>query len=390
MTAVVDPGANDQTGAAPEAVPAALEVVGLSKRFSRLGAPAVNNVSFSARPGTITTLLGPSGSGKSTVLRLIAGLEHPDAGQVIIHGVDGTNIPPQRRGVGFVFQSYALFPHMNVRRNIAFGLEIRKLSRAEIDRRIDELLAAVELEGLGGRLPRELSGGQRQRVAFARALATEPRLLLLDEPFGALDAQVRVSLRGWLRRFHEERAHDHEHPPVTTILVTHDQEEAMELADTLVVMNEGRIEQLGSPSAIYDHPATPFVARFVGGANVLRGRVENGRATVGSMSAVMPAPPGASDGAELRAFVRPHEVKLSKMPEPPEASEAEREPVSLARVERLAFVGAYVKVTLGLPEGGTLSVELSSSEFTALGIREGDRVLADLQEARIFLGDYTI
>jgi sulfate transport system ATP-binding protein len=399
MTAVVDAGPKDRAGASPEAGTPALEVVGLTKRFTRTGAPAVHNVSFSARPGTITTLLGPSGSGKSTVLRLIAGLEHPDGGRVIIGGVDGTGIPPQRRGVGFVFQSYALFPHLDVRRNIAFGLEIRKLSRPEINRRIDELLAAVELEGLGSRLPRELSGGQRQRVAFARALATEPRLLLLDEPFGALDAQVRVSLRAWLRRFHEERARGGEHPPVTTVLVTHDQEEAMELADTLVVMNEGRIEQQGSPSAIYDQPVTPFVARFVGGANVLQGRVENGRATVGSLSTVMPAPPGASDGAELRAFVRPHEVKLSKMHPPPELAEAaktevaetaDKPAVSLAKVERLAFVGAYVKVTLALPEGGTLSVELSSPEFTALGIQEGDRVLADLQEAKIFLGDYTI
>jgi sulfate/thiosulfate transport system ATP-binding protein len=377
-------GETSATAADPSAP--ALEVVGLTKRFSRGGSPAVDAISFLARAGTITTLLGPSGSGKSTVLRLIAGLEHPDSGRVLIQGVDGTDIPPQRRGVGFVFQSYALFPHMDVRRNIAFGLEIRKLPRPEINRRVDELLATVELEGLGGRMPRELSGGQRQRVAFARALATEPRLLLLDEPFGALDAQVRVSLRAWLRRFHEERAHSTERPPVTTVLVTHDQEEAMELADTLVVMNEGRIEQLGDPSAIYDHPVSPFVARFVGGANLLQGRVENGRATMGSIATAMAAPPGASDGAELSAFVRPHEVKLSKASEAP----AEREPVSMAKVERLAFVGAYVKVTLRLPEGGTMNVEIGKEELTALSIREGDHVLADLQEAKIFLGDYTI
>ena len=387
MTAALEPGSmEDRAATAADAAAPALEVVGLSKRFTRAGTPAVDGVSFLARAGTITTLLGPSGSGKSTVLRLIAGLEQPDSGRVLIQGVDGTDIPPQRRGVGFVFQSYALFPHMDVRRNIAFGLEVRKVPRAEINRRIDELLAVVELEGLGGRMPRELSGGQRQRVAFARALATEPRLLLLDEPFGALDAQVRVSLRAWLRRFHEERARSTEHPPVTTVLVTHDQEEAMELADTLVVMNEGRIEQLGDPSAIYDHPVSPFVARFVGGANVLLGRVENGRATVGSLAGAMAAPPGASDGAELHAFVRPHEVKLSKAPEPePDASRC-RWP----QVERLAFVGAYVKVTLRLPEGGTMNVELSKAEIDALSIREGDRVLADLQEARIFLGDYTI
>jgi sulfate/thiosulfate transport system ATP-binding protein len=385
VSVVVEKGGGSFASAV-EPGPAALEVVGLTKRFARAGVPAVSEVSFLARSGTITTLLGPSGSGKSTVLRLIAGLERPDSGRVLIQGVDGTDIPPQRRGVGFVFQSYALFPHLNVRRNIAFGLEIRKLSRAEVNRRIDELLATVELEGLDGRMPRELSGGQRQRVAFARALATEPRLLLLDEPFGALDAQVRLSLRGWLRRFHEERAHSREHPPVTTVLVTHDQEEAMELADTLVVMNEGRVEQLGNPSAIYDHPVSPFVARFVGGANVLSGRVENGRATVGSLAGIIAAPPGVSDGAELRAFVRPHEVKLSKPADPA----AEREPVSLARVERLAFVGAYVKVTLRLPEGGTMNVEIGKDEHAVLGILEGDHVLADLQEAKIFLGDYTI
>ena len=365
----------------------ALEVIGLHKRFTRGGTPAVDDVSFTARPGTITTLLGPSGSGKSTVLRLIAGLEQPDGGRVLIQGVDGTDIPPQHRGVGFVFQSYALFHHLDVRRNIAFGLEIRKLSRAEINRRVDELLAMVELEGLGGRMPRELSGGQRQRVAFARALATEPRLLLLDEPFGALDAQVRVSLRAWLRRFHEERARSTEHPPVTTVLVTHDQEEAMELSDTLVVMNEGRIEQLGDPSAIYDHPVSPFVARFVGGANLLHARVENGRATRRRA--------GRGDGRarraprtapSVRAFVRPHEVKLSKAGEPG----PEREPVSMAKVERLAFLGAYVKVTLRLPEGGTMNVRAQQGRTRALGIQEGDRVLADLQEAKIFLGDYTI
>ncbi len=367
----------------------ALAVEGLTKRFTRKGPPAVNRISFSARAGSITTLLGPSGSGKSTVLRLLAGLEHPDEGRVLIDGVDGTNIPPQHRGVGFVFQSYALFPHMNVHDNIAFGLEIRKLPRPEIDRRIEELLAAVELVGYGRRLPRELSGGQRQRVAFARALATEPRLLLLDEPFGALDAQVRVSLREWLRRFHEQRMHDGRHPPVTTILVTHDQDEAMELSDSIVVMNDGLVEQIGTPSEIYDHPATPFVASFVGGSNVLRGRVENGVANIASMgasTAALRAPDGASDGASVHAFVRPHEVRLTKVA----AEVGVPTPVALARVERLAFVGAYVKVTLRLPDESSLTVELGKNELEALGIAEGDRVLTDVQEAKIFAGDYTI
>jgi sulfate transport system ATP-binding protein len=366
--------------------PTALVVEGLTRAFTRTGPPAVNRVDFTAAAGTITTLLGPSGSGKSTVLRLIAGLEQPDEGRLLIDGVDGTAIPPQHRGVGFVFQSYALFPHMNVRDNIGFGLKVRRLPKAEVQRRTDELLAAVELPGYGGRLPRELSGGQRQRVAFARALATEPRLLLLDEPFGALDAQVRVSLRDWLRRFHEERASDPKHRPVTTILVTHDQDEAMDLSDRIVVMNQGCVEQIGTPSEIYDHPASPFVASFVGSANLLRGRVENGRATVGALATSVPAPAGTNDGAEVHAFVRPHEVKLTK----PLAHEHDRSPVELARVERLAFVGAYVKVTVRLPDESTVTVELGTNEFTNLAIKEGDRVMTDMQDAKIFVGDYTI
>jgi sulfate transport system ATP-binding protein len=340
---------------------AGLTVEGLTKRFTRRGAAAVANVSFSVPTGTITTLLGPSGSGKSTVLRLIAGLEEPDEGRVVLGGVDGTRLPPQRRGVGFVFQSYALFPHMTVRRNIAFGLKVRRAPADQIQRQVNELLAAVELDGYGERFPSELSGGQRQRVAFARALAVEPKILLLDEPFGALDAQVRLMLRDWLRRFHEERARSGRHPPVTTLLVTHDQDEAMELSHTIVVMNEGKVVQVGSPQDIYDRPATPFVASFVGGANVL---------------------PGA-DGAGAVGFVRPHDVKLSK-------AEEHTAEVALARVERLSFLGAHVKVALRLPDGRSLTVELSKAELEALSLREGDRVMADLQETKLFVGDYSI
>jgi sulfate/thiosulfate transport system ATP-binding protein len=246
----------------------------------------------------------------------------------------------------------------------------------------------VELAGLGGRLPGELSGGQRQRVAFARALAVEPRLLLLDEPFGALDAQVRMWLREWLRRFLEQRRRDPRHPPVTTVLVTHDQEEAMELSDTIVVMNHGRVEQLGSPTDIYDHPATPFVAAFVGGANVLHGKVQGGRATVGALAAAVETPQGTAEGADVRAFVRPHEIRLHKLGAT--AAADERPALTLARIERLAFVGAYVKVTLRLPDEASLTVELGKSEFEALAVAAGDRVLADVEQAKIFVGDYAI
>jgi sulfate transport system ATP-binding protein len=248
---------------------------------------------------------------------------------------------------------------------------------------VEELLAAVELSGYGERFPSELSGGQRQRVAFARALAIHPKILLLDEPFGALDAQVRLSLRDWLRRFHEERARSTTHPPVTTLLVTHDQEEAMELSHTIVVMNEGKVVQVGSPQEIYDRPATPFVASFVGGANVLSGHIHEGRASVGGIAVPVSDAP-AADGAAAFAYVRPHEVKLSKADDhtPPH--------VALARVERLTFLGAYVKVSVRLPDGGSLAVEISTSEVESLGIKEGDRVLADLQGTKLFLGDYSI
>ncbi|HZL17385.1 MAG TPA: sulfate ABC transporter ATP-binding protein, partial [Polyangia bacterium] len=265
-----------------------LIVKNLTKRFTARGTPAVSDVSLEAPAGGITTLLGPSGSGKSTVLRVIAGLERPDSGRILFGTQDVTHLPAQHRGLGFVFQSYALFKHMNVRKNIAFGLGVRKIPKAEADAKVEGLLSLVQLQGLGERYPAQLSGGQRQRVAFARALAIEPKMLLLDEPFGALDAQVRVELRDWLRRFHDEHH-------VTTLLVTHDQEEAMEVSDHIVVMHEGRVAQAGSVREVYDRPATPFVAGFVGGANVLRGQMVDGRVNVGSFDMSMPngtsAPP---------------------------------------------------------------------------------------------------
>jgi sulfate transport system ATP-binding protein len=352
-----------------------LVVKNLTKRFTAKGTPAVADISFSAPSGGITTLLGPSGSGKSTVLRVVAGLERPDSGQVLFGDQDVTGLAVQHRGVGFVFQSYALFKHMNVRRNIAFGLGVRKVAKADADKKVDELLSLVQLDGLGERYPSQLSGGQRQRVAFARALAIEPKLLLLDEPFGALDAQVRVELRDWLRRFHDQRH-------VTTLLVTHDQEEAMEVSDHIVVMHEGRVAQAGPPQEVYDRPATPFVAAFVGGANVLSGTVVDGRVSVSAMAVAMNGN-HAPDGAAVQAYVRPHDVTLTK-------ATSDSPEISVARVERMAWLGGYVKLSLKLSDGVPMTVQMPKLEVETLGIAEGDLVMANLRDAKVFVEDYSI
>jgi sulfate transport system ATP-binding protein len=333
-------------------------------------------VSFAAPAGGITSLLGPSGSGKSTVLRVIAGLEQPDSGQILFGEQDVTSLPAQHRGLGFVFQSYALFKHMTVRKNIAFGLGVRKVAKEEVRHKVDELLSLVQLDGLGERYPAQLSGGQRQRVAFARALAISPKMLLLDEPFGALDAQVRVELRDWLRRFHDE-SH------VTTLLVTHDQEEAMEVSDHVIVMHEGRVAQAGSPREVYDRPASPFVAAFVGGANVLPGQMLNGRVSVGSMGVNVAGGSDAPDGTAVSAYVRPHDVALTK-------ADGDAPEISVARVERMAWLGAYVKLSLKLADGSPMTVEMPKLEVETLGLAEGDRVLANLRQAKVFVEDYSI
>ena len=346
----------------------------VTKRFTATGTPAVSDVSFHAPSGAITTLLGPSGAGKSTLLRLIAGLELPDSGSVRIEGVDCTHLPVQQRGIGVVFQSYALFKHMTVRQNIAFGLETRKLPRGEVEARVDEMLKLVQLEELGKRYPGQLSGGQRQRVAFARALAIQPKLLLLDEPFGALDSRVRVELSEWLQSLHEQTG-------VTTLLVTHDQEEALEISQHVVVLSDGHVAQAGPPEEIYDRPATPFVASFVGGTSVLRGRVRSGRAEMGSL--VVEAPHSAQEGESVHAFVRPHDIKLAR------SAQGSNE-LTTGRVERLKSVGGYVKVLLKLPSGETVTVEVPRTEFDDLGVVEGDHVHADVRMAKVFLGDFAI
>jgi sulfate/thiosulfate transport system ATP-binding protein len=290
---------------------------------------ALQDVSLEIPDGSLTALLGPSGSGKSTLLRIIAGLEEPDSGKVEIHGTEATHVPPQRRGIGFVFQHYAAFKHMTVRDNVAFGLRIRKVPKQRVRERVDELLGVVGLAGYHERYPNQLSGGQRQRMALARALAVEPKVLLLDEPFGALDAKVRAELREWLRRLHEE-VH------VTTLLVTHDQEEAMSIADNIAVMDNARIEQVGGPRELYDRPANHFVMGFLG-------------------------PVARLDGE----LVRPHDIAIDAHPE-----HGGRE----AQVRRVSHLGFEVRVELVLPEGEPVYAQLTRTEAEELDLVSGDIV----------------
>jgi len=300
---------------------------GVSKRFGDF--VALDDVSVEVATGSLTALLGPSGSGKSTLLRVIAGLETPDSGTVVIADEDMTNRSVQDRGVGFVFQHYAAFKHMTVWENVAFGLKIRRRARAEIRERVGELLALVQLEGLAQRYPAQLSGGQRQRMGLARALAVDPQVLLLDEPFGALDARVRTELRAWLRRLHDETH-------TTTVIVTHDQEEAMEVADEVVVMRGGRIEQVAGPRELYERPANEFVMSFVGHVN-----------RIGD------------------AFVRPHDLELVL-----EADDTTRE----AMVERIAHLGFEVRVELVCDDGEPLSIQLTRDEAERLELVRGEIV----------------
>jgi sulfate/thiosulfate transport system ATP-binding protein len=304
-----------------------IAVTDVTKRFGDF--TALDGVSIDVADGSLTALLGPSGSGKSTLLRVIAGLEMPDAGTVEISGRDATAVPPQKRGIGFVFQHYAAFKHMTVRENVAFGLRVRRRPKPEIEAKVGELLRIVGLDGYQKRYPAQLSGGQRQRMALARALAVEPEVLLLDEPFGALDANVRAELREWLRRLHDE-VH------VTTVLVTHDQEEAMEVADRIVVLNAGRIEQAGPPRELYESPANAFVMGFLG--------------------------PVARLGDTL---VRPHDLRLH--PEP-------REGALEAQVARVVHLGFEVRVELELDGGEPLTAQLTRDEAAELELRAGDIV----------------
>ena len=314
-----------------------INVKGVTKKFGDF--VALDDVSVDLPTGQLTALLGPSGGGKSTLLRIIAGLEDSDSGTVTIEGNEATHLPPQKRNVGFVFQHYAAFKHMTVRDNIAFGLTIKKTPRDKIRDRVKELIKLVQLQGMAHRYPSQLSGGQRQRMALARALAPEPKLLLLDEPFGALDARVRKELREWLRSLHEDVG-------VTTIFVTHDQEEAMEVAEQIVVMNDGAIEQVGTPHELYEEPGTEFVMQFVGEVNQVDG-----------------------------AYIRPHDLDLSLVPV---------EGGDEVMVERVTKLGFEVRVQLALTGGSSIWAQVTRSEADELELVAGQIVWARPRHAKVF------
>jgi sulfate transport system ATP-binding protein len=333
-----------------------IHVRNITRRFGSLF-KALDDVSLDIGHGELVALLGPSGSGKTTLLRIIAGLDTPDSGQVVLDGEEATALPPQKRGVGFVFQHYALFRHMNVLENIAFPLTVKprgeRPPKERIRARAMELLRLIQLEGYADRRPMQLSGGQRQRVALARALAVEPRVMLLDEPFGALDAQVRKELRRWLRRLHDE-------VQVTSVFVTHDQEEALEVADRVVVFNQGRIEQIGTPDEVYHHPATPFVHRFLGDVNAFPGR---------------PAAGGAA--AEAVTYVRPHEIRIARS-----ASESTAIAATVAVVNS---AGPSVRLELRTADGArTVEADIPHDRQAELRLNVGDAVFVGFQRSKVY------
>jgi sulfate/thiosulfate transport system ATP-binding protein len=348
----------------------------VSKRFGTFA--ALDKVSLEVPDGTLLALLGPSGSGKTTLLRIIAGLEVADSGAVLHEQEDITEQSARDRKVGFVFQHYALFRHMTVADNIGYGLRVRRAPKEKIRRRVDELLKLIRLDGLGTRYPGQLSGGQRQRVALARALAAEPKVLLLDEPFGALDAKVRQELRQWLRKLHEEIQ-------VTSVFVTHDQEEAFEVADQVVVMNRGRIEQVGTPAEVFEHPANAFVMDFLGNVNVFAGRVEGGKAVVSGLDVPPPAEyaKGGLQTTPLSVYVRPHEVVIQH--------KQNGGPSIRAAVVHVNPAGSRVKVELrGTDSEQLINAELTSERFSELKLAPGDIVYVSASRVRAFVPDYAI
>ncbi len=348
-----------------------IEVQNISKRFGRF--VALNNVSLDIPSGELVALLGPSGCGKTTLLRIIAGLEVPDSGRILFHGEDATAQHARERGVGFVFQHYALFRHMTVFENVAFGLRVKprkgRPSEAKIRSRVHELLRLVQLDWLADRYPSQLSGGQRQRIALARALAVEPKLLLLDEPFGALDAKVRKDLRRWIRHLHDELH-------ITSVFVTHDQEEALEVADRVVVLNAGQIEQIGTPDEVYEQPATPFVYHFLGDVNLFHGRVHAGRASIGEIEVTLDDHHDAQHAPAL-VYVRPHDIEVDRKPNGGGGIEA--------IVRDVRQLGATVRLELERRDGGGLvEAQMSRDRYRDYELQSGEQVFIRPQNLRIY------
>jgi len=339
-----------------------IEVRGLTKTFG--SSTAVGGVSFVVNEGELLGLLGPSGSGKTTVLRLIAGLEVPTSGDIFIDGKRVNDLTVQERNIGFVFQHYALFKHLTVFDNIAFGLKIKKWNRRDIEQRVAELLALMSLDGLGGRYPHQLSGGQRQRVAIARALAPRPAVLLMDEPFGAVDAKVRQELREWLIRLHTDLN-------VTSLFVTHDQEEAMEVSGRIIVFSKGKLEQAGTPADVYEQPATEFVARFIGSMNIVEGMVRREQVRVGSLE--FPAP-GFSEGQKLQVGFRPYYVKVAEDP---------RRYRQQAKLRHIYFLGVAYRLEIETPDGLILRSRMNKEEFRRCTFTVGQAVSFAVTHFRI-------
>ena len=337
-----------------------IEVKNIVKTFDTFN--ALNDVSLKVETGELIALLGPSGSGKTTLLRIIAGLESADSGEILFYGKDASDKKIKDRNVGFVFQHYALFRHMTVFDNIAFGLRVQakrvRLSDDKIKAKVKDLLSLVQLDWVGDRYPSQLSGGQRQRIALARALAIEPKVLLLDEPFGSLDAQVRKELRQWLRRFHDELQ-------ITSLFVTHDQEEALEVADRVVVMNKGKVEQIGTPQEVYHKPASVFVLNFLGNVNIFQGRVIDGKLYLGNNQAKLPQD-AKSNIKSANLYIRPHQFDISRTSQGDNAIKA--------TVKFLNLAGSSVKIDLSAESGNILQVEITQQEFSKLQLIKGESV----------------
>jgi sulfate/thiosulfate transport system ATP-binding protein len=355
----------------PEAVPMSIEARGVTKAFGSF--LAVDDVSLTVATGELVALLGPSGSGKTSLLRIIAGLEQADKGQVLFEGTEATARDVRHRRVGFVFQHYALFRQMTVFENVAFGLRVRPRTRrpddAGIRAKVMDLLRLVQLDWLADRHPAQLSGGQRQRVALARALAVEPKVLLLDEPFGSLDAKVRQELRRWLRRLHDDIR-------VTSIFVTHDQEEALEVSDRVVVMNRGRVEQIGTPQEVFDHPSTPFVMSFLGSVNVFHGRVEAGRALLGPLALDYPEHPDA-EARPAAGYARPHELEVTRV--------AGAGGGFWATLRHANKAGGVIRLELATEDDRALHVETTREHFEVLRALDGERLYVRPRQVRIFV-----